>query len=321
VTKAPDCDDTRGDISPLADELCNGLDDDCDTRIDDNPIDERRSCETGFVGRCAAGQTVGEGGLLNCSATAATGEDGCEGVDNDCDGTADEGNPGAGAACSTGLPSPCNGGTTVCAGGSVVCQQTSFGSAEVCDGVDNDCDSVVDEGVMCTNCTQRNNGNRSYLFCGRRFQTWNAARDACAALGNYRLVSIGDATENEWVRSTAVSTYSSTCNNSCMWSFDNVCDDGGAGSTWNECDYGTDCFDCGTRGAPPNIWIGFTDSAAEGTFRWASGATTTYTNWASGEPNDSGGEDCAELCTSGGLWNDEECGNSRVVRPWICESL
>ena len=28
----------------------------------------------------------------------------CDGVDNDCDGTADDGNPGAGVACSTGQP-------------------------------------------------------------------------------------------------------------------------------------------------------------------------------------------------------------------------
>ena len=304
-----------------ASETCDNRDNNCDGQIDEGNPGAGTACVTGLLGACAVGVSVCQAGSVTCSVTVSPTAEVCDGIDNDCDGTADEGNPGAGAACSTGLPAPCGSGTTVCTGGSVVCQQTGFGSAEVCDGVDNDCDSFVDEGVTCTNCTQRNNGSRSYLFCGRRFQTWNAARDACAALGNYRLVSIGDAAENEWVRSTAVSLYPNTCNRSCVWNDDGVCDDGGAGSTWNDCDYATDCDDCGTRGAPPSIWIGFTDSAVEGTFRWASGATTTYTNWAAGEPNDSGGEDCAELRTSGGLWNDEECGNSRVVRPWICESL
>ncbi len=34
-----DCDDTRADANPLADEVCNGVDDDCDALADDNPTD------------------------------------------------------------------------------------------------------------------------------------------------------------------------------------------------------------------------------------------------------------------------------------------
>ena len=35
--------------------------------------------------------------------------------------------------------------------------------------------------------------------------------------------------------------------NTCTYSNDGVCDDGGPGSTYSVCDCGTDCDDCGTR--------------------------------------------------------------------------
>ncbi len=57
-------------------------------------------------------------------------------------------------------------------------------------------------------------------------------------------------------------------------------------------------------------WIGFTDAALEGTWVWSSGEPVTYTNWDSGEPNNSMppsiGEDYAVLnwnFATGG-WND-----------------
>ena len=44
-----------------------------------------------------------------------------------------------------------------------------------------------------------------------------------------------------------------------------------------------------------SYWIGLTDYASEGTFRWVeSHQTPSYTNWESGEPNNhDGNEDCA----------------------------
>ncbi len=39
-----------------------------------------------------------------------------------------------------------------------------------------------------------------------------------------------------------------TCKDTCAYAFDGVCDDGGIGSVYNACEYGTDCNDCGTRG-------------------------------------------------------------------------
>jgi len=57
-------------------------------------------------------------------------------------------------------------------------------------------------------------------------------------------------------------------------------------------------------------YIGLTDADLEGVFRWSTGETLAYSNWRSGEPNNSGGnEDCAVLeGHTGALWDDRPCG-------------
>lgn len=59
------------------------------------------------------------------------------------------------------------------------------------------------------------------------------------------------------------------------------------------------------------LWIGFNDAAVEGTWRWSSGESFTYTHWGTGEPNNLGNEDYAvyfpSVPNSGaevGSWND-----------------
>ncbi|MGB0638279.1 MAG: hypothetical protein ACPGTU_03030 [Myxococcota bacterium] len=37
------------------------------------------------------------------------------------------------------------------------------------------------------------------------------------------------------------------CNNDCEYAYDGDCDDGGAGSDYDYCEYGSDCADCGRR--------------------------------------------------------------------------
>ena len=67
-----------------------------------------------------------------------------------------------------------------------------------------------------------------------------------------------------------------------------------------------------TFGEDEDFWIGFTDKANEGQFRWASGQPTTYTNWDPSEPNNTGGnEDYATMNFSWRKqWNDDSNGRS-----------
>jgi Ca2+-binding RTX toxin-like protein len=61
-----------------------------------------------------------------------------------------------------------------------------------------------------------------------------------------------------------------------------------------------------TFGTSRELWIGLTDKAVEGTFRWISGEAVTYTNWAVGEPNNAGGIGDADYARMnlGSQWGD-----------------
>ncbi len=103
---AGDCNDTNPNVFPGAPEACNGLDDDCDEVIDEDVL------RTFYAD--ADGDGFGD---------AANGVQACDAPDgripnaNDCDDTEARANPAA---------------------------------SEACDGIDNNCDGSVDEGVLTT---------------------------------------------------------------------------------------------------------------------------------------------------------------------------
>jgi len=136
-------------------EVCNGEDDDCDGDTDEGYPGVGEPCQVG-VGACVvAGGTVctPDGANTECDADAgAPGTELCgTNVDEDCDGTVDEGYPTVGTPCSVGSGACFATGVHVCSatGLTVVCDATAGDpQVETCDGSDEDCDGLVDEGFQ-----------------------------------------------------------------------------------------------------------------------------------------------------------------------------
>ncbi len=167
-----------GAVGPRT-ETCNGMDDDCDG-TDDNVAGAGAACGTD-EGECSMGAMACVGTELVCTGGVTETTETCNNLDDDCDGTIDNGvrtsfwldadNDTFGdsnvmmAACSQPVgyvtnDSDCNDACTGC----------FPGGTEVCDGNNNDCDASVDEGVATTyyqdaDSDSRGNPNMSMTAC------------------------------------------------------------------------------------------------------------------------------------------------------------
>jgi hypothetical protein len=141
-----------GSIGPIT-ERCDGVvDDDCDGVVDDGcncVTGATRQCGATDVGACTFGtETCSSSGQWgSCVGYVGPVAETCNNVDDDCDGTRDDG-----------VTRSCGTDTGACVAGTETCSLGSWGSctgsvgpvAERCDGaVDDDCDGVVDDGCNC----------------------------------------------------------------------------------------------------------------------------------------------------------------------------
>ena len=132
-----DCDNDSALINPGAEEICDGKDNDCDGAVDEDFPQLNTACTDGNLGICAGTGTlecdIGGTGTV-CSITTpgqVPRTETCNGLDDNCDGTVDEGNPGGGAVCDTGQAGECAVGTVTCETGTLTCKANAPGCQEI----------------------------------------------------------------------------------------------------------------------------------------------------------------------------------------------
>ncbi|MEK6608715.1 MAG: choice-of-anchor D domain-containing protein [Myxococcota bacterium] len=147
------CNDFTGTIA----ETCNSADDDCDG-VTDEGFDVGGLCDGSDVDLCQEGTFGCSGGVAVCSDATGASVEVCGGGDEDCDGSTDEGSNACGGACTLApaFGGPCDGpdgdscveGTWACSGwNTTVCSDSTSTTTEVCNGADDDCNGVPDDGI------------------------------------------------------------------------------------------------------------------------------------------------------------------------------
>jgi hypothetical protein len=182
-------------------EVCDGKDNDCNGKVDEGsvlqtdpdncgacgvsckkelPNAQTSACVAGLcaITKCADGygdanKVPSDGCEYQCPVNPPVQET-CNGKDDNCDGNVDDGNPGGGQPCEDTCPGgkcvgECTPGVRECAGdGTYLCTPGKGPTIEVCDGKDNDCNGLADDGF------DLQTDSQNCGVCGKSCDTPNA---------------------------------------------------------------------------------------------------------------------------------------------------
>ncbi len=373
VTDSSDCDDGDAGVNTSAQEICDGADNDCDGLTDtaDDSVDLSTTA-TYYADVDGDGYGDADFSTLSCelptgySADATDCDDGdgavnpgeaeiCDSKDNNCDGLTDDSSAtdaktyyadadGDGSGDPSSTAKACSRPTGYI-GNKKDCDDTDSAvnpsASEVCNGLDDDCDSVIDtdaidavtyyddadgdgygdESVSTTSCTAPSGTVTDATDCEDNDATISpGAAEACDGVDD----DCSGAVDDGGVCPCNVEYYDGDtylyCTTALAWSdaeascatygYHLLTIDDKTENIWN--DNTADAYSTG------KWWMGMNDIASEGTWVWSDGTTVSYTNWHSGEPNDGGGnEDCGQLNRfTDETWNDEPCSSAFA---YICE--
>ncbi len=163
--RGTDCDDTRPTVSPVGVEACDGIDNNCDGRVDEGVLstfyfdldndnygrsDMNVMACTRPDGYALVGGDCDDGEVPSAHSSSVNpgAMEVCNGRDDDCDGLTDPD-----CDCVNGATLPCGTDVGACELGTQTCVSGEWGpclggvgpATEVCGGGDEDCDGLTDE--------------------------------------------------------------------------------------------------------------------------------------------------------------------------------